>query len=429
MIVRTNYGSINGLETESAYVYLGVPFAAPPVGNLRFHAPVKPENWDDIRETVEFPPRALQAEQPDAFYVKEFYSMELPPISEDCLYLNIWVPKDKALDGGFPVAVWYHGGAYSAGFNSEIEFRGEAMAKKGVILVSAAYRLGMLGFFCHEKLDERDGNSGNYGMLDQIAALDWVRDNIGAFGGNADNITIFGQSAGGMSILSLISSPLVKGKIAHAIIQSGGGYKSGFLSVGANKKKLEKVCAEYLKKKKISFEQLLTMPVDEIVALQADIGKFSLLHGGPILPMQPIVDGYALTDSVDGAIKTGMTPDIPYLIGCNKNDTSIKDRGRDKNKFFKPVKRFANIQTAQGKKIYTYYFKREMPGDDAGAFHSAELWYVFGTLKSCWRPLTEADCHLSEKMINAWTDFMKTGCPGWEPYENGCDNTMEWDIE
>ena len=239
LMVQTKYGILEGVQEEGYAKFLGVPYAQPPVGALRWKRPQPPRHWDGIRKADHFSHRAWQTVQEPPRdgqginYAKEFYENPafMPEMDEDCLYLNIWTP-DVSTDKKLPVAFYIHGGAFLNGFGSEIEFDGEAFARRGVILVTINYRLGAFGFFAHPglKQEDPDGCCGNYGIYDQIAALQWVRDNIANFGGDPDKITIFGQSAGAMSVQTLLSSPLTKGMIAGAILQSGGGYKGGFNS-------------------------------------------------------------------------------------------------------------------------------------------------------------------------------------------------------
>ena len=264
-MVEIRQGKLRGVEGTYADIYRGIPYAKPPVGELRFHAPEPPEPWEGIYAADTFSCICPQlGQEPGSFYEKEFYSDPafMPPQNEDCLYLNIWTPKSeepRREEDLCPVAVWFHGGGFINGFGSEIEFDGEAYAKRGIVLVTVNYRLGLLGYFAHPDLTARDGHSGNYGLLDQIAAIDWVRENIAAFGGNPDQITIFGQSAGGMSVRALISSPLMKGKVRGAILQSCGGYHSPLTAAG-DAGVLESAAVQFLKEKNMTLEDLCQVP-------------------------------------------------------------------------------------------------------------------------------------------------------------------------
>ena len=425
-MIQTQYGLLEGIDKENCDVYFGIPYAKPPVGDRRWCAPEKPEQWSGVLQAKAIPNRCPQTDhEVGSFYHKEFFSdpAYLPAQSEDCLYLNIWTPKNPQ---NCPVAVWFHGGALQAGNNADVTTDGEGYAKRDIILVSVNYRLGLFGFFAHSELHKRDGHSGNYGLLDQIAAIQWVRENIAAFGGDPECITVFGQSAGGMSVRALCASPLAQGLFHRAIIQSGGGYHS-LLPVGISGKRLEKAGAKFLKRKKMTLSQFYALPEQELVKLAGTFLKESILTVRSVLPLADAVDGYSLTLDFDKAAEHGKLARIPYLIGCNANDPGDKKTDYTKkpmkNHFYRSNAHLAKKLHSMGIPCYSYYFKRQMPGDEEGAFHSAELWYTFGTLDRCWRPLTEDDRRLSEEMMDAWASFMKTGDPGW-PQET----TKNWDI-
>lgn len=424
MIVATTKGKIRGVETDYAYVYKGVPYAKPPMGELRWHAPVPCDHWDGIYEATLFQNRCPQpGQQPGSFYEKEFFSNPefLPPVSEDCLYLNIWVPK--IMNGPCPVAIWYHGGGFINGHSTEIEFDGDVYAKRGIILITVNYRLGIFGFCCHEKLKERDGHSGNYGLLDQIAAIDWVRENIASFGGDPGNITIFGQSAGGMSVRCLVSSPMVVGKVHKAILQSCNGYRGGMKSE-FNCEKMQILWRKFLNKKELPFEEFCNLPTEKLLKLSNSFIGYAFLHTFSTISMTPVVDGHVLPAAADEAVDNGTTLSIPYMVGVTKDDIGVSRAGKKdhrKNELLQSLERWCIRHSQRGIDCYTYYFKRNLPGDKAGAFHSSELWYIFGTLGRSWRPMEQHDYELSEKMIDAWAAFIHTGNPGWETYKNNGD--------
>ena len=434
---ETKYGALSGVAMDGYTVFRGIPYAKPPVGELRFEPPREPEAWEGVRSADTFPPRAVQGPMEQGFYGKEFYSVPefMPPCSEDCLYLNVWTPAAETGEK-LPVAVWIHGGAFAAGYGSELEFDGEAFAKKGVILVTLNYRLGVLGFLAHPALSAGSEHhvSGNYGILDQIAALRWVKENIAAFGGDPENVTLFGQSAGGMSVQTICSSPLGKGLISKAVIQSAGGYKSPMFSdmtlaeaeefgvkfagdLGCHTAEdLKKIPAEKL-------SQAMDRMRDEMMKKIMETGE-QPRHS---LPMSPCIDGYVMTGGYNEAIEKGGIADIPYMIGSTKDDMGreMAEEGAFPDDGHGPLWHAAVYFSEELEKLgrrpaWCYYFERQMPGDDAGAFHSSELWYVFGTYKRCWRPLTEKDGELSEKMVSFWTEFMKSSSPDpsgsiWRP--------------
>ena len=228
-------GSLQGVPSaaKGVTVFKGIPYAAPPVGDLRWREPQPVIPWEGVKVADTFGPIPWQEDLSKMdLYGKEFYADGMPEMSEDCLYLNIWAPSKAVRKGGkLPVALWIHGGAFKHGFSNEITFDGDAWAERGVILVTFNYREGVLGFLGHKLLYEEEGSihrSGNYALYDMLAALTWVRNNISAFGGDPDNITVFGQSAGARSVQTLVSAPLTKGMIAKAIIQSGGGINPEF---------------------------------------------------------------------------------------------------------------------------------------------------------------------------------------------------------
>ena len=435
-IVTTKVGQLSGVDMGSYTIFKGVPYAKPPVGELRFKAPQPLEPWDGIYHAKEFNKACIQQlSTEDPLYGPEFYSEKewIRDQSEDCLYINIWVPNDvldsvAEADGSgplkkkLPVAFWIHGGAFLSGYATEKEFDGEAYCKRGVILVSVEYRCNIFGFLAHPLLtaESQYHTSGNYGILDQIAALRWVYENIGSFGGDHDNITVFGQSAGAMSVQTLISSPLTDGMIAKAIMQSGGGYKGGLSS--------DMLLSEQEKYGEIFMELAGISTLEELRSLSAD--KILELFGpfmGKVFPiamklfLTPVIDNHLLTDGYDSLIEKGEIKDIPYLLGSTKNDITVTDEML-KEGTFSPVYTgcvsFSKKLEDLGRKpAYVYYFTRDLPGDDAGAFHSAELWYMFGTLDRCWRPFTDADRVLSDKMLDYWTNFMKSGDPNGDGLE------------
>lgn len=423
MIVQTKYGKLSGIASGGSVIFKGVPYAKPPVGALRFFPPQEPNCWEGVRAADTFPCRSMQLQSRTAgFYDKEFYSVPefCPEISEDSLYLNIWVPEGAQTD--LPVAFWIHGGAFLGGYGSELEFDGEAFNRRGVILVTINYRLGPLGFFACKELTAEQGSSGNYGILDQIAALRWVRENIAAFGGDPENITIFGQSAGAMSVQALVSSPLTKGMIRRAILQSGGGYQTG-ISHDRTLAQAENQGTQIMARMGLTtLEELRAMDASELFAKMLESAAACGIRG---LLFTPTTDGVVLTDSNDALIEQGLTHDIDYLIGSTANDLGVtpdKAVSGEKGPLYPAAIQWSLMQQKLGRKpSYVYYFARKLPGDDAGAFHSSELWYVFHTYERCWRPLTEADAALSDEMVAYWSNFMKTGDPNgdglpvWKP--------------
>ena len=418
--IRIEEGTIAGEEKTSCIIFRGIPYAEAPAGKLRFQAPKKKEPWLGIYDATEFKYQCPQPDPTSGFYGKEFYTdpaYPLPEQNEDCLYLNIWTPS-VGTGKKYPVALWIHGGAFDHGFGSEMEFDGEAFAHNGVILVTINYRVGVFGFFAHPDLKEEDpmGSVGNYGILDQVMAIRWIYDHISSFDGDPNKITIFGQSAGAMSVQTLISGSLTRDMIHGAIMQSGGGVDNGLTKAllpeeaYAVSEKIMKLCGAE------SVKEMRDIPAEKFVSILPDLYKD--LHG---LAFSPVIDGVVLTDSPSELAKRGRIYNIPYMLGITSDDITI-EKGSDarKSAFYEGCIRFAQERLRHGNKpVYLYYFKRQLPSDDAGAFHSSELWYVFGTLGRCWRKMEPHDYKLSDDMISYWCSFIKEGDPkkGWKPFD------------
>jgi para-nitrobenzyl esterase len=414
----TKYGTLRGTGKTGYSVFRGVPYAEPPLGALRWKKPEPPAAWEGIREARAFACRPVEeGSPPGSFYHREFFADEdyLPPPSEDCLYLNIWTPAE----GGekLPVAFWIHGGAFVNGFSSEMEFDGAAFSAQGVILVTAGHRLGALGYLAHPWFSgENNGASGNYGLYDLIAALDWVQENIAAFGGDPRRVTVFGQSAGAMSVQALVSSRLTRGKIHRAIIQSGGGLRPAIGSAATLGKARERGEAFVRLCGAASPRELRSLPAEKILAAQISCFNESMAAGKG-LPFSPVIDGALLEDQEDRILEQGGHHDIPYMLGCTAGD--IGGAGPEgKPDLYRAAVDFCGLNEKLGRKPgYVYYFTRRPLGDDAGAFHSAELWYVFGTLSRSWRPKTREDYEISDRMVRYWCNFMKAGDPNGEGLE------------
>ncbi len=423
--VKTAYGYVAGERSaiQKITVFKGIPYAKAPVGDKRWRAPEAHEGWEGVRQCKSFAPASFQGEQrKGSFYEIEFFQGGYE-VSEDSLYLNIWADLEKKDQ---PVMVWYHGGAYMQGFAHEMEFDGDAIAKRGAILVTVNYRLGVLGYMAHPALTARDGHSGNYGLMDQIFALKWVKENIAAFGGDPENITIFGQSAGGGSVQSIMTSPLAKGLFKRAIIQSAGSpLKSlgGMLKLDA----AEKTGIEVEKAAGCGLEDMYKMDAEELLR----IGREVMAQGGG-LRFRPCVDGYALTEDPGKVFADGNAMDESLMIGSVTGDSGLFGGGDEKpdDIAIGGTVALAKARIKQGKDgCYVYHFNRDIPGDDhPGAFHSSELWYVFGTLQRSDRPFCGYDYDLSARMTDWWVNFARTGNPGggWTAYtaENPCVNEI-----
>ena len=421
-------GRVIGVETPTKGViaYKGIPFAAPPVGDLRWKEPQPVVPWKGVKVADTYGAAAEQITwDPNSFYGKEWRASGSVPFSEDCLYLNIWTSAAGQTDKKLPVAMWIHGGGYREGFAFEPEMDGgEYWASHGVILVSVTYRLGIIGFFSHPLLsaESPNGVSGNYGLLDQVAALKWIHDNIKQFGGDPDNITIFGQSAGAGSVQSLCASTLSKDLISHAISMSGGG-------LGNWRPGMQLDTAQLANQKMMDYFKKTTL--DEMRALSfEDLTKMSKEYAEATnnrMFWGPVIDNYMLTGTFTDVALAGKIADIPYIFGYTAND--LVD-------MTKSVEDFCALRAEQSSKpAYAYLFARPLPGDSSGAFHSSDLWYVFHSYAHSWRPFTAGDKELSSKMVEYWTNFAKFGNPNgeeggiWTPYSAKVPELMVFDVK
>ncbi len=453
-------------------VFRGIPYAEAPVGELRWRPPVPKGKWEGVFDAARFGAICPQLLPPEGtFYHKEYFTAEyLETMSEDCLQLNVWTPARSSQER-LPVLVFIHGGAFTTNYSFAPQFDGEGMAKRGIVAVTINYRVGIFGFLAHAELSKESehGVSGNYGLQDQICALQWVRKNIAAFGGDPERITVSGGSSGGMSVQFLCDSPLTKGWIQGAIMQSGGGI--GFSMCGSLGQS-EEDGAEFLSSLGIkSIKEAREKTADFWVSHSPDSDR-----GGKMF-LRPCVDGYLLLQAPGECEKAGKHADISYMIGCSADEAgSMKSRFKAEaesvrrsiqGEFGKEAERYLSLfkletpedaydyllnhdmterayasgiawcelQNALGRKpSYMYRMKRKLPGDDAGAFHSCEHWYVFQTLQRCWRPFEGVDYELSDKMADYWANFVKTGNPNsgesieWEPYTSERPCYMAFDV-
>ena len=426
-MAKTKAGMVSGVEIpgKDITVFKGVPFAAPPVGELRWKAPQPVQPWEGVRKADAFTPAAWQGMHKAGSFYDHEWGNEPFEVSEDCLYLNVWTPAKTAGDK-LPVAVWIYGGGFMSGFAHEREFDGEAFARKDVVFVSINYRLHVFGYLSHPGLDEEAGRSGNYGLLDQIAALKWVHENIAAFGGDPENVMVFGQSAGAGSTIALVCSPLMKGMMQKAVIHSGlGGFMEKDFSYEIGRQFVEH-CGY------ASPTEMRGIPAEQIMefykTFRPDFGKDARAR----LAFGPYVDGYALAEPFSDCVAQGHYNDVELLMGSTKDDMP----GGAPMSFMPPMihqgMRDLLLKNEElGRKPgYLYFFSRPLPGDDSGSWHSSDLWYIHGTLDRCWRPFEEYDYRLSDAMVTYWTNFCKNGDPNgeglpeWRPYSKDDRFTM-----
>jgi len=458
--VQTQAGLVSGKTTDdqAVKIFMGVPFAAPPVGDLRWKAPQPVAPWEGVRTCVTPPASAMQAPpKPFMCWSKEFMAPE-SPLSEDCLYLNVWTTA-KSDQEKLPVMVWIHGGAFTGGSGTVPLYNGEGMARKGVVFVTINYRLGIFGFMAHPELSAESDlkTSGNYGILDQIAALKWVKQNIAAFGGNPDNVTIAGQSAGSFSVNMLVVSPMAKGLFHKAIAQSGGMFGKD-LMLGQTLQAAEDGGKQLTEKMKItSIAELRTIPADSLLKIS---GRFGIVVDRVVIP--PVYETFAAGKQNDVSLISGWNADDGVSFGppptIDQFKANAKSQYADKVEKFLQVfpantdaevgqsqklltqLRFgwhnytwARMQPSHGRgKAYLYYFKRVPPGEpNYGAFHSSEFAYALHTLKLWDRPFTDVDYKLEEAMSSYWVNFAKNGDPNgeglpvWPVFNDGKPEVIE----
>jgi para-nitrobenzyl esterase len=461
-VVQIESGMLSGIQgsNPSIRVFKGVPYAAPPVFDLRWRPPQPVAKWEGVYKADRTCAICMQQGRGwGEFYQEEFYQHP-EPMSEDCLYLNVWTGAKAGEQR--PVLVWIHGGGFAEGSGSLPSFDGETLAQKGLVVVTINYRLSVFGFLAHPELTKESvaAASGNYGLLDQIAALQWVQKNIAAFGGDLKQVTIAGQSAGSASVHYLSVSPLAKGLFIRTIAQSGSG-----INRVVNTTRLKEAEQSGVKfaasVKAASLRELRGKPAAALLQ-----GEFR---------MRPIVDGWVLPDDIYAIMSQGRQNDVPMLTGLNSEEQigfqpqtvkaqefrdDIKKRfpveadaflrlypagsdeaariARDtstRDQSIVSMRAWAKMRSQTAKTpLYIYYFSRKSPGYDSewiGAFHSAELEYVFGTLNATDRPWEEADRKLSDTMSSYWANFISKGDPNgpglpkWPLYLENVDHYFE----
>lgn len=424
-IIETPCGKIEGTtcKHDGVIAYKGIRYATA----KRFEQPIEVTHWDGVYKAFEYgdcciQPRTFVNEETlesKKFYYNEFRKGETYTYSEDCLFLNIWVPEDAKKGDKLPVLFYIHGGGFTGGCGHEKHFDGPIWPTKGVIGVTINYRLGPLGFACIKEL----GKTGNYGLYDQLTALKWINHNIEAFGGDKDRVTIMGQSAGAMSVQRLVLSPLTKGLVAGAVMSSGGGVDSLLGSV----KKVD----EYYNLWDEIVKEAGCKTIDEFKTIEPkklfDAWGVIKKKYSKEFPMStvPVIDGELIVDDTVESVKNGDLLNIPYIIGSTSEDVAPPI-------LHKMAKDYCLAVEKIGNKAYAYFFNRQLPGDDNGAWHSSDLWYWFGTLDNCWRPMTNKDYALSEEMINYLLNFVKNGDPNgdgltnWMPYTKANKKIMRF---
>ncbi len=455
---RTTQGEVAGkwILGDTQKTFLGIPYATPPVGQLRWRAPQPPAAWKGIRDATKFAGRCEQ------WHIWNDYIFLDPGPTEDCLYLNVYVPASATQTSTLPVMFWIHGGGFAAGAASEPRYTNSALVPKDVILVTINYRLNVFGFLASEDLaKETGGHAGNYGLMDMVAALRWVHANIGTFGGDPGNVTIFGESAGSFAVNALTTAPEARGLFQKVIGESGAFFGSAIPMMST---------AERAKRDQQWVDSLGVKNLDELRKLPAE-KLIEAAQKKSTIGFAPVVDGLFLPEPVPDAYAAGRQAHVPAIIGWNRDErsgtlsrdmTAAKWKAYADDHYGEHAAQFltafpgdsdgqavrsaddfttdsfiamggwkwaeADAKTGHTP-VYRYRFDRPAPAEPNHpqgkyAFHSDELEYVFGTLDvrqgATWQP---ADRKLSEEMIGYWTDFARTGDPNgpglpqWSRYD------------
>ncbi len=459
-------GEVQGVVVEGISIFKGIPFAAPPMGDLRWKAPAPVEPWAGIKKADAFGPACMQAARAMG---------NTAPVSEDCLYLNVWTPA-KTQDEQLPVIFWIHGGGFSGGSTSTPMYDGTGFAKKGVVFVSVAYRLGPFGFLAHPELSRESGKgSGSYGMQDMIAGLEWVKENISWFGGDSSNVTIFGHSAGGAAVSILAASPVAKDLFHRVICMSGGSFaplQTSNQAIAGLRfpalKVAESVGEDFLKK-------LGAADIKTARALSAEEIQEILAGGMEGMRFQPAADGYIISSDLYSLYQVGRFNDTPILLGNTSEEAASMGGNRNitPEEFEKQIKSqygphaqailsahphstdaeaakasrgvrqsssswntwtWARLQSQKGKgKAFEYLFDYHPGSTDVGSGHGSDVPYAFQTLGGGRGKPKPEDLKLSDIISSYWINFAKSGdpngpgLPGWPAFAENDLKVMMFD--
>lgn len=401
-VVSTPCGNVIGETVSYGTVFRGIRYGTA----KRFEFPKEVTSWQGDYSALRFgaccpQSRAYsdESKQKNTFYYKEFREGLSFEYSEDCLFLNMYVPASACK---CPVIVYFHGGGFTRGSSDEKPFDGAEYAKRGVIFVAVNYRLNVFGFFA-----DGEHAKGNFGIYDQLCAIEWIKHNVSAFGGDPNSIILMGQSAGAMSVCDLVSSPKLNGQIKGAIMLSGGGTRKIILP---KRKPDVKFWRSVIKKSGAkSFDEFKNLPAKEVFEAWQKSNALKSLFA-----TAPVIDGELITS--DGEDKFG----VPCIIGSLKKDMFPSELRA-------MARRYAKKLSSQGKPCYVFKFVHNLPGDDKGTFHSADLWYAIGAMNASWRPFNKSDYALSDEMINRFVAFAKTLNPNvenaevWNKYQKESD--------
>ncbi len=467
--VKTESGLVSGVAADGVVSYKGIPYAARPVGDLRWRAPQPAPAWTGVRAAEAYGHDCMQEPFPS-----DAAPLGTPP-AEDCLYLNVWAPEKPAAPK-LPVMVWIHGGGFVNGGASPAVYDGSHFARRGVVFVSFNHRLGRFGFFAHPALtaENPQGPLGNYGYLDQIAALDWVRRNVAAFGGDPGNVTVFGESAGGGSVHTLMVSPLAKGLFQKAIVESGGGRAGGIMTPRTLKE------AEAVG---VAFAKVAGVTGEDAAALAAlrKLPAADLVRGLNLMTMGqqrdtyagPMIDGKIVVEEPETAFRAGRQARVPYVVGANNREfgfmpltpqavegmlarfgaareqvVAAYDPEKTGNMgevgvglmsdgaMVEPARLMARLASAAGQPTYVYrfsYVASSIRKDTKGALHATEIPFVFETVRSKYGEATTPEDEAIAAAANAyWVAFARAGDtngegrPRWPAYSEKNDVILEF---
>jgi para-nitrobenzyl esterase len=476
-VTQIDSGAIEGVMHDSVIAFKGIPYAAPPVGALRWKAPQPAPKWAGVRQAKQYGNDCMQ----------EPFPSDAAPLgtkpAEDCLVLNVWKPAHNAAKK-LPVMVWIYGGGFVNGGSSPAVYDGSQFAKQEVILVSFNYRVGRFGFFAHPALTQEnpDGVLGNYGFMDQIAALQWVKRNIDAFGGDPDNVTLFGESAGGFSVHTLLTTPLAKGLFQKAIIQSGGGRTSigggRYLQKtnAAGLPSAEEIGLRFAAKNHITGTDAKALDALRALSAETVTDGLNMMDMGNPTYSGPFIDGKLVTAEPQDIYRAGAGMNVPLLVGATNMDIGFPPPAKtmqdalapfgqqrfaqaaaayDPNNqhapqavaqmlasdqlMVEPARFAARMAAAQGQPVYAYrfaYVADSMKKEWAGALHATEIPYVFDTVQARYaEALTANDKAMAEQVQRYWVNFAKTstpngaGLPQWPHYDAKNEQIMQFSAQ
>ncbi|MGG0824609.1 carboxylesterase family protein [Paenibacillus turicensis] len=459
--VTVENGKVRGLPAADPRItsFKGIPFAAPPVGENRWRAPQPASDWDGELQAWDFAPSSMQSKtviDDNNIYTREWDVDPDFPMSEDCLYLNVWTPA-KRPDENLPVFVWYFGGGLQWGRTSEMEFDGERIARRGIIVVTVNYRINAFGFLCHPEITaEAPDAPANFGHLDQQAGTQWVKRNIAAFGGNPNNITIGGQSAGGGSVVSHMTSPQNKGLFQRAVVMSGiatelypnvpvpsvkgtleeaereGVHFFNYLGV-TSLAEARKLDAVYIRDKMVVYGKMWLSvidhqfcvgdPFERMIKFQREMVPVMLGHTSSEFPTRPIAGTLEELEQMASQLFGEDAPTFLQLCQRETNDLEHTLKKASVLMIEHAIRLVVHANSGHpsgGTPLYYYNFDADIPGwDNPGTFHSVDLWFFFETLAKCWRPFVGKHYDLARHMCNYLCNFIATGNP------NGADSTGE----